>query len=287
MSIAIGQRLCAGVRSVLAAVGLVAALVGCGGGGARDAPASIPAFPSSMDALGASTTRGYNDCPTPWIDCPDNSWSTGRNAAINSIYLRLLSLNPRLMNNNFNDAVSGSTMADLEAQAHSAVRRRVQLVTIAMGANDACGGRTGAMTPVSAFQADFTEAMDTLTSGLPEASIRVVSIPDIYQIWQLFHSDPNAVTAWTSSRFCGTLLAHPTSSARADSDRRATVRKRVIDFNTVLADVCAKYPRCKTDGGAVFRAGVTREHISTNDYWHPSIAGQSLWARAVWDALGY
>ena len=131
-----------------------------------------PASPRSRHRWmpsGASTTRGYNDCPTPWIDCPDNSWSTGRNAAINSIYLRLLSLNPRLMNKNFNDAVSGSTMADLEAQAHSAVRRRVQLVTIAMGTNDACGGRTGAMTSVSAFEADFIKAMNTLTSGLPEA----------------------------------------------------------------------------------------------------------------------
>ena len=188
MCIATGRRLCAGLRGVLAAAALVTALAGCGGGAAaRDAAASIPASPSSMDALGASTTRGYNDCPIAWIDCPDNSWSTGRNAAINSIYLRLLALNPPLTNKNFNDAVSGSTMADLETQAHSAVRRRVQLVTIAMGTNDACGGRTGAMTPVSAFEADFTKAMDTLTSGLPEASIRVVSIPDIYQIWQLFH----------------------------------------------------------------------------------------------------
>jgi hypothetical protein len=91
------------------------------------------------------------------------------------------------------------------------------------------------------------------------------------------HSDPNAVTAWTSSGFCGTLLAHPTSSAPADSDRRTAVRERVIDFNAVLAYVCAKYPQCKTDGGAVFRTGVTEEHISTNDYWHPSVAGQSLW----------
>jgi lysophospholipase L1-like esterase len=240
-----------------------------------------------MDALGASTTRGFNDCPTPWIDCPDNSWSTGRNPAVNSVYLRLLSLNPRLVNKNFNDAVSGSAMADLDAQAHLAVQRTVQLVTIATGANDACGGRTGTMTPVSAFEADFTRAMDTLTSGLPEVSIRVVSIPDIYQIWQLFHSEPNAVTAWTSSGFCGTLLARPTSSAPADSVRRAAVRQRVIDFNTVLADVCARYPQCRTDGGAVFRAAVTKEHVSTNDYWHPSIAGQSVWARAVWDALGY
>jgi lysophospholipase L1-like esterase len=287
MRIATGRRLRAGAGSVLAALGLVAALAGCGDGAAPAAAPSTPAYPSSMDALGASTTRGYNDCPTAWTDCPDNSWSTGRNAAINSIYLRLLALNPRLMNKNFNDAVSGSTMADLQAQAHSAVRRKVQLVTIAMGTNDACGGRAGAMTPVSAFRADFTKAMDTLTSGLPEASIRVVSIPDVYQIWQLFHSDPNAVTAWTSSHFCDTLLANPTSGAQADSDRRGAVRARVIDFNTVLAEVCAKYPQCTTDGGAIFKASIAKEHISTNDYWHPSIAGQSLTARLVWGALGY
>lgn len=112
-------------------------------------------------------------------------------------------------------------------------------------------------------------------------------MPQRYRIWQLFHSDANAVRAWTSSHFCGTLLVHPTSIAQADSDGRAAVRARVVDFNTVLADVCAKYPQCKTDGGAVFRAGINKEHISTNDYWHPSIAGQSLWASAVWASLGY
>ena len=52
-----------------------------------------PAYPSSMEALGASVTVGFNtDCPEGWIDCPDNSWSTGTNPAVDSVYLRLLAL---------------------------------------------------------------------------------------------------------------------------------------------------------------------------------------------------
>ena len=46
-----------------------------------------------MDALGASVTVGFNtDCLEGWIDCPDNSWSTGTNPAVDSVYLRLLAL---------------------------------------------------------------------------------------------------------------------------------------------------------------------------------------------------
>ena len=109
-----------------------------------------------MDALGGSVTVGFNtDCPDAWTDCPDNSWATGTNRVIDSVYLRLLALNPQLKGNNANDAESGTTMADLDGQAQSAVRRGAELVLIAMGTNDACGGRTGAMTEVPVFRDEF------------------------------------------------------------------------------------------------------------------------------------
>ncbi len=81
--------------------------------------------------------------------------------------------------------------------------------------------------------------------------------------------------AWRSIPFCPTLLTHPTSNAPADVDRRAAVRARVLDFNSVLAQVCTEYPQCTTDAGAAFRAHVTAAEFSTHDYWHPSIAGQA------------
>ena len=90
--------------------------------------------------------------------------------------------------NNTNDAESGSMMADLRGQAQSAVRSKAELVLIATGTNDACGGRTGTMTEVSAFRVQFTLAMDTLVRGLPDARIHILSIPDIYQRWETFHT---------------------------------------------------------------------------------------------------
>jgi lysophospholipase L1-like esterase len=247
-----------------------------------------PTYPSSMDALGGSFTRGFNtDCPAAFIDCPENSWATGTNPVVDSVYLRLLALNPLVEGDNANDAESGSTMADLDAQAQRAVERHSHLVMIATGTNDACGARTGTMTDVSEFRDEFTQAMDTLTTGLPEARVHVLSIPDIYRRWQTFHSIPSAVKAWRSIPFCPTLLTHPTSNAPADVDRRAAVRTRVLDFNAVLAQVCAAYPRCTTDGGAAFRAPVTAALFSIHDYWHPNIAGQADLARLAWDTLGY
>jgi lysophospholipase L1-like esterase len=241
-----------------------------------------------MDALGGSFTRGFNtDCPDAWIDCPDNSWATGTNPVVDSVYLRLLALNPSLRDRNANDAESGSTMADLEAQAQSAVRRGAELVMIATGTNDACGGRTGTMTDVSVFRDEFTEAMDTLTAGLPGARVHVLSIPDLYQRWETFHTIPSAAKAWRSVPFCPTLLTHPTSNAPADVERRAAVRARVLDFNAVLAQVCSHYPRCTADGGAAFRARVRAAEFSTHDYWHFNITGQTALAKRIWDTLGY
>jgi lysophospholipase L1-like esterase len=254
----------------------------------RSATPARSAYPSSMDALGASVAAGYNtDCPEGWIDCPDNSWSTGANPAVDSVYLRLLALNPRLKDHNANDAESGTAMVALDGQAESAVQRGVDLVTIAMGTNDACGRRTGVMTDVSEFRDEFRRAMETLTTGLPKVRIHVVSIPDLYRTWETLHTDSRAMSAWRALPFCPTMFTHPTSNAPADVHRRAAVRARVVEYNGVLAEVCASYPRCTTDGGAAFRAPIVLAEFSTHDYWHPNIAGQAALANLVWDTLGY
>src|SRR5262245_171295 len=126
---------------VLAALLLVAGLAGCNAHAQKPAghqaavpqldqaaAGQVPRYPSSMDALGGSVSLGFNTgCPDPWLDCPENSWATGTNPQVDSVYLRLVALNPQLRGNTFNDAASGTTMADLDAQAHRAVQRRAEL----------------------------------------------------------------------------------------------------------------------------------------------------------------
>jgi lysophospholipase L1-like esterase len=156
-----------------------------------------------------------------------------------------------------------------------------------MGANDACGGSSGVMTEVSSYRANFEKAMATLASGLPNADIKVGSIPDIYQLWELFYKNKSAVSAWQTFKMCESLLANPTSTAPADMERRTKVRHRIQEYNSVLQTVCAEYARCEFDNNAGFNTKFKTEHVSTADYFHPSVAGQALIASVAWEVLGY
>jgi hypothetical protein len=58
----------------------------------------------------------------------------------------------------------------------------------------------------------------------------------------------------------------------------------VIDYNEVLGTVCAAYVMCRFDGSAVFDYPFQRRHVSTRDYFHPSLEGQRVLAEVTWNA---
>jgi lysophospholipase L1-like esterase len=232
-------------------------------------------YPNSMASTGDSITRAYNTCPSPFTDCPMNSWSTGTNGAVDSLYTRILSANSLIIGNNANDAVSGARMTDLNGQVINVNGQHVDYVTILMGANDVCTSSEGTMTSVSTFLSQFQTAMSTLSTGSPDARISVASIPDIYQLWSILHTNSSATATWAFG-ICQSMLLNPTSMAQADVDRRARVRQRDIDFNTQLQQVCAQYIHCRFDNNAAFNTAFTPSDVSTVDYFHPSLTGQAL-----------
>lgn len=238
-----------------------------------DAVSTTVAVPNSMAVLGDSISRAYNACPA-FGECPASVWSTGTDIGVNSHYTRLLALNPAIAGNAHNDAVSGATMANLNAQAAAAVGQNVEYVTIEMGGNDGCKNTEAQMTPAATYQAQFQQAMTTLTTGLPNAHILVASVPDIVQLWVVAKDVLAARSVW-SLGICQTVTANPLSVAQADIDRRARVRQRVIDYNTALATVCAQFANCKFDQNAVFNSGFALSDVSSVDYFHPSYAGQT------------
>src|SRR5207244_3803649 len=84
------------------------------------------------------------------------------------------------------------TAADLPGQATQAVTLRPDYVTILIGANDACGPSIEDMTTTADFDTQLRAALHTLKSGLPKARILVVSIPDVYRVWEVAHTRPEA-----------------------------------------------------------------------------------------------
>ena len=175
-------------------------------------------------------------------------------------------------------------MNDLNGQATTAATQAVEYVTILMGANDVCKSSESTMTPVDTFRTQFQAAMNTLSSKLPDTRIFVSSIPNVYNLWSLLHTNSSAVTAWKLYGICQSMLASPTSTAQADMDRRARVQKRNVDFNTQLQQVCALYIHCHFDNNAVYNTVFAAADVSTRDYFHPSVAGQTKLASVSYGA---
>ncbi len=77
---------------------------------AAPSAAARVALPKSIASTGDSLTRAAGTGFLPWTDNPAGSWSTGTDPSVNSHYLRLLALNPRIRGHNYNDARSGAKM---------------------------------------------------------------------------------------------------------------------------------------------------------------------------------
>lgn len=240
--------------------------------------------PASMASMGDSITRGFNACGW-YVDCTSRSFSTGNDAEVNSHYLRIRAVNSAINGRNHNAARTGAKSADMVGQANTVVSQGVQYVTILIGANDVCTSSESSMTAVSTFRSNIDAALARLKSGLPNARIFVISIPDIHRLWSVGRSSLAARTAWGLFGICQSMLANPTSNAQADVDRRNRVRQRVIDYNGQLAAACTAYgPNCKFDGNAVFNYPFVLDQLSGWDYFHPNTSGQAVLARVSYAA---
>jgi lysophospholipase L1-like esterase len=265
-------------RTPLAAFISLALLLGLlPAGAAADTP-----LPGSMAAVGDSITQAASTGGSLGADYPQNSWSTGTNASVNSHYQRLVALNPAITGRATNLSVSGAKMVHLNGQMQQAAALQPDYVTVLIGGNDICTDTEAQMTSVPDFRAQFEAAMATISAS-PGTTVYVVSIPRVLGLWELFRNDWWARFIWSIGGICQSLLANPTSTQSADVQRRARVAQRNVDYNQVLFEVCDAAPSCHWDGWAAYNTVFTANDVSA-DYFHPSIAGQAKLAGTSWAA---
>lgn len=238
---------------------------------ARPSPSPTPEWdprPDSLAALGDSITRAHNAC-SPLSDCPEASWATGTSATVESLARRLgVPASAR-----WNLARSGALMTDLPAQAEKAAARRPELVTVLIGANDACRSSVARMTPVADFRADFAEALRVLRRNSPRTQVYVAGVPDLEHLWEQGRSHPLAARVWELG-ICPAMLADADAVDAAAVERREKVARRVRAYNAALREVCERDARCRHDGGAVHEYRFTTRELSGWDWFHPGEAGQ-------------
>lgn len=242
---------------------------------------STIALPASMASTGDSITRGFDATSSGCFlaDCPQYSWSSGTSTSVNSQYRRVLVANSAISGHGYNDAKTGAKMADLDGQLKTAAGQSVDYATVLMGANDVCTSSISTMTPTSTFQAQFQQALTDFFTADPNAHVFVSSIPNIYQLWSLEHTNFWARFYWSSFGICKSML----SSSNTEAMRQTVVAQEQAD-NAVLASVCAGFANCKWDNGATYGYVFKTSDVSTVDYFHPSVSGQNTLAGVTWAA---
>lgn len=244
-------------------------------------------LPRSLAATGDSLSLGTGSGPRYFADSSAFSWATGSDPAVNSLALRIATRDGALAGNVYNLARYGARAGDLYAQMGVARAVGAEYVTVLIGGNDACAATERDMTPVETFRKQFADAMAHLYEGRPQTRVLVMSIPDPTQLVGILGGDRRARAVWEAFGVCQAALARPQSQAREDVARRERVRQRVSDYNAALAEVCARHPGCRYDGGAVFAAPLSVADISPFDYFHLSASGQARLAAAAWAAAGF
>ncbi|MFD0020406.1 SGNH/GDSL hydrolase family protein [Streptomyces sp. NPDC058382] len=281
------------VPAVLAALSFLgaAALTGCDSGpagttkgaaaGEHPAPAG-PVWnrsPDSVAAVGDSITRGFDACSV-LADCPEVSWSTGTDSTVRSLAVRLLGASG-VTGHSWNHAETGARIARLPEQMALAAKEDPDLVTVMIGANDACRDSVRAMTPVADFRASFEASMRQLRSAAPKTQVYVSSVPDLKRLWSTGRGNQLGKQIWKLG-ICKSMLGDADDMSASAAARRSAVQERVVAYNEVLREVCVKDTRCRYDGGAVFDYRFTGKQLSQWDWFHPGRNGQARLAEIAY-----
>ncbi|MEU4896682.1 SGNH/GDSL hydrolase family protein [Streptomyces sp. NPDC044780] len=226
--------------------------------------------PSSIASLGDSITRGFDACSV-LSDCPEVSWSTGTD--VRSLAQRLLpTATARAGTNTWNFAKTGAVVADLPGQIEAAAAHKPKLITVMIGANDACRDSVDDMTSTEQFRTTFTSALTRLRRDLPKTQVYVASVPNLMRLWSEGRKNIFGKQIWKLG-ICPSMLKDSDAVDAASNERRQRVADQVTAYNKVLKDVCGRDVLCRYDP-AVHEYRFTSAELSKWDWFHPSKRGQ-------------
>ena len=244
------------------------------------APRQHAGYPDSIVVIGHSGATGEDSDPAqPHVEIRANSWATGTNPAVHSVYQRILAKNPAIRGHNFNLAQGGATVEQLLAQAQNAVqlKPRPQLVLIQTIDNDmACPAHAA---DYASYRAKLLSVLRLLGHGLPQAKMFIAG-----QLGMPTTEWPTYTPA-QRRQFGGTgPCDYLNPQGKVVATKLARLVHVIRGYEAQVKAACAQVPRCSFDGPIYARQVHRREYVS-EDLNHLSVAGHAWAARVAWTAM--
>lgn len=268
------------------AVGLAALLiagVGCGGSGSApggDEPSAAAA--RGMIALGHSGLTGAATDPSDIsVDVRANSWATGTNAAIQSIYTRLTAADPDFRGHVVNAALDGSTVGQLDGEITEALKTvpRPRLAIVQDIGNDIrCDGRDASRYRL--VGSILQRAFERLAAASPD--VVIVAVPWLGRpIWRAraLLEDETATIHGAGTGPCSYL----TPDGALDRDGIRTFTRLVAGYDGALKRACRAVSQCVYAGAAA--RYVDHARFLAPDWLHLNPPGHARLAALLWPTV--
>ena len=236
-------------------------------------------YPDSMVVLAHSGATGESSGGAPGVEVRENSWATGTNPAVNSVYQRLLELNPAIEGNAENLASGGATVQDLVSQAQ---RGRSTGSRATAGAHPDHGQRHRLSCVHGGLR--LVRVHLRVSPGRAREGSARVEVPGGQPVRQPVDVREGA-DARPAPQAGGTGPC-----AFIDPDGRLVQREltriaTIIDaYEAKLAEGCQKVDQCTYDDGA-FGSIVDRPEYIASDLNHATVAGHAKAAEVAWTTL--
>ena len=250
------------------------------------ATSKAPSATAGVVALGHSAITGRDSDPARLQqDTLENSWATGTNPDINSVYERLVAIRPENEGHVANAGEDGRGIDSLAEQVQTALAEvpTPLLVIIQIIGNDQrCDGTDAAHVPE--YGATLRSALDTITTASPDSHILVVGrLGSVASLAAAVAKDPAAKASYTGTGMCD--LFNPAGElVQANVDNLSGI---LGSYQSEQEQVCAAVPQCTTDRGA---AGTFVDDINDMAHieWaaeHLGVHGQAREAETLWPSV--
>ncbi|WP_426562515.1 hypothetical protein ACPPVT_17595 [Angustibacter sp. McL0619] len=238
----------------------------------------------SIAVLGHSGATGtMSDVHDVGRDAHENSWATGENPAVQSIYWRLLQTHPAMRGHNYDEAVNGTKVDALDGQLLTLLAEADPLPDVLLVQSIDNDMRCDGTDPQNygPYGAALDEAISQMQTAIPGVQVFLVSQWATVAGWTTWAAHrQDLVTDNTGTGPCGVFDA-------SGAVRPAGVQsmQEIVDtYWRTVVQVCSKHPGCYTDGGAEQAFTVTDRDLAA-DGNHLSIAGHHKFAAIAWRTL--
>ena len=234
--------------------------------------------PVGVIAIGHSGLTGESSDPDrPGEDARQNSWATGTNADVQSVYTRMIALRPETQGHASNRAEGGAVSGQLAGQAAAALAEvpTPALAIIQTIDNDIrCDGTDSQHIPELGGAVD--KALKVITDESPQTRVLVVGqLGRPATAAAAIAEDPGSKAGVTGTGICD--FFDPDGSLVPS--KMAALTAIIEGYESEQARVCATYPQCSTDDGA-FAAFVDTPGGLV--FGHLTIAGHNQAATLIW-----